>query len=178
MKIAFIASECDPFVKTGGLADVVSSLPKALKELGHEVMIILPYYESVKRMSITTDTFFDSMGVWMGAGIQEWCSVRKTVTGGNIPVFFIEFDHYFARPGLYCDEMNKDYTDNAARFAFFSRAALQLLKDMDFRPDVVHAHDWQAAPVVAYMKTWGWGKSGIDKAAAVLTIHNIGYQGV
>ncbi|HPM47400.1 MAG TPA: glycogen synthase GlgA [bacterium] len=178
MKIAFIASECEPFVKTGGLADVVSSLPKALKELGHEVMIILPYYGAVKRKNINTVTFFDSMGVWMGAGIQEWCSVRKTIAEDEVPVFFIEFDHYFDRSGLYCDEINRDYTDNAARFAFFSRAALQLLKDMDFQPDVVHAHDWQTAPVVAYMKTWGWGKSGIDKAAAVLTIHNIGYQGV
>ncbi|HNW82905.1 MAG TPA: glycogen synthase GlgA [bacterium] len=178
MKIAFIASECDPFVKTGGLADVVSSLPKALKELGHEVIIILPLYNSIRRKNFKIEPFFDSMGVWMGAGIQEWCAVRKTVTQDKVPVFFIEYDHYFARDGLYCDNLNRDYADNAARFAFFSRAALQLLKDMDFRPDVVHAHDWQTAPVAAYIKRWEWGNSGIDKAAAVLTIHNIGYQGV
>lgn len=178
MKIAFVASECEPFVKTGGLADVVGSLPKALQESGHEVIVILPYYGSIKRKNIKTTTFFKSMGVWMGAGIQEWCTVRKAVADNEVPVFFIEFDRYFDRKGLYCDSMNNDYADNAARFAFFSKASLQLLKDMSFLPDVIHAHDWQTAPVCAYMKTWNWEGSGIDKAAAVLTLHNIGYQGV
>lgn len=178
MKIAFIASECDPFVKTGGLADVAGALPKALKELGHEVIIILPLYDSIRKKNLHIDPFFGSMGVWMGAGVEHWCAVKKTVTQDNIAVYFIEYDHYFARTGLYNDSSNNDYADNAARFAFFSRASLQLLMDMNFKPDVIHAHDWQTAPVCAYVKTWGWGGSGIDKAATVLTIHNIGYQGV
>ena len=176
MKVAMIASESEPFVKTGGLADVVGSLPGALKENGHKVAVILPYYSCLKSTA-KIKTFFSSMGVWMGGGNEEWCAVRKIVSKG-IDYYFIEFDRFFDREGIYSAPDNSDYSDNAIRFSFFSRAALQLLRDMDFRPDVIHAHDWQTAPVMAYMKTWDWGDSGIDKAKAVLTIHNIGYQGV
>ncbi len=176
MKIAMIASESDPFVKTGGLADVVGSLPGALKELGHKVIVILPYYRSLKKEK-KIKPYFESMGVWMGGDKEEWCAVRKTVSNG-IDHYFIEFDGYFDREGIYSSPDNSDYHDNALRYCFFSRAALQLLRDMNFRPDVVHAHDWQTAPAMAYMKTWDWGDSGIGQAKAVLTIHNIGYQGV
>lgn len=175
MKIAMIASEAVPFVKTGGLADVVGSLPFALKELGHEVVVILPYYKCLKEMDI--EPFYESMGVWMGGGSEEWCAVRKAESEG-VDHCFIEFDQYFDRDGIYSAPDNSDYDDNALRYCFFSRAALQLLKDMDFKPDVVHAHDWQTSPVAAYMKTWDWGDSGIGDAKSVLTIHNIGYQGV
>ena len=176
MKIAMIASESEPFVKTGGLADVVGSLPKALSESGHKVVVILPYYRCLKEIK-KIEPFFKSMGVWMGGGKEEWCAVRKTVSSG-IEYYFIEFDKYFSRDGIYSDLKNNDYTDNALRYCFFSRAALQLLRDINFKPDVVHAHDWQTAPVMAYMKLWDWGDSGIGQSKAVLTIHNIGYQGV
>lgn len=175
MRIAMIASEAVPYVKTGGLADVVGSLPDALKELGHEVVVIIPYYSCLKGCKVKP--FYESMGVWMGGGNEEWCAVRKTSANG-IDHYFIEFDKYFDREGIYNATDNSDYQDNALRFCFFSRAALQLLRDMDFKPDVVHAHDWQTASVAAYMKTWDWGDSGIAEAKSVLTIHNIGYQGV
>ncbi len=178
MKIAFVASECYPFVKTGGLADVTSSLSQALAELGHEVAVILPYYKAIRSKEVEITTFFESMCVHMGCGIEEWCSVKTAMLGKKVRVFLIESDKYFLRDGLYCDSFSNDFQDNPYRFAFFSRAALQLMRDMDFRPDVVHAHDWQTAAVCAYMKTWEWGESGIDKAKSVLTIHNIGYQGI
>lgn len=178
MKIAFIASECYPFAKTGGLADVVGSLSQALAGIGHEVVVILPYYKAVSSQHIEISAFFETMCVHMGCGIEEWCSVKTAMLGKKVRVFLIESDKYFLRDGLYCDSFGNDFQDNPYRFAFFSRAALQLLRDMDFRPDVVHAHDWQTAAVCAYMKTWDWGGSGIDKALSVLTIHNIGYQGI
>lgn len=178
MKIAFIASECEPFVKTGGLADVVSSLPKALMQMGHEVEIILPFYEEIERKGFETELFFESMGVWMGAGIQEWCAVRKLKGKSEVPVFFIEFDKYFKRSGLYCDNNNQDYNDNCERFTFFSSAALQFLKDSSFNADLVHVHDWQSAPVCAYLKTWNWSGTPLEKSVSVLTIHNMGYQGI
>ena len=178
MKIAFIASECYPFVKTGGLADVVGSLSQALAELGHEVVVILPYYKQNISSNIAISPFFETMCVHMGSGIEEWCSVKTAALGKKVSVFLIESDKYFFRDGLYCDKFNNDFQDNPYRFAFFCRAALQLLRDTDVRPDVVHAHDWQTAAVCAYMKTWDWGESGIDRAKAVLTIHNIGYQGI
>jgi len=178
MKIAFVASECYPFVKTGGLADVTGSLSQALAERGNEVLVILPYYKAISSQDIEISTFFETMCVHMGCGIEEWCSVKTAMLGKKVRVFLIESDKYFLRDGLYCDSFSNDFQDNPYRFAFFSRAALQLLRDMDFRPDVVHAHDWQTAAVCAYMKTWDWGGSGIDKALSVLTIHNIGYQGI
>ncbi|MGI6393540.1 MAG: glycogen synthase GlgA [bacterium] len=177
MKIVFIASECEPFVKTGGLADVVGSLPKALKELGHEVIVILPFYDAIKK-KFPVETFLNGVGVRMGAESEHWCAVKKTITPEDISVYFIEYDDYFARTGIYNDASNKDYEDNAARFAFFSRAALQLLVDMDYFPDVIHVHDWQTAPVCAYLKSWGWKDERFKRTASVLTIHNIGYQGV
>ena len=178
MKIAFVASECYPFVKTGGLADVTGSLSQALAETGNEVVVILPYYKAISSQDIEISTFFETMCVHMGCGIEEWCSVKTAMLGKKVRVFLIESDKYFLRDGLYCDSFGNDFQDNPYRFAFLSRAALQLLRDMDFRPDVVHAHDWQTAAVCAYMKTWDWGRSGIDKALSVLTIHNIGYQGI
>ena len=179
MKIAFIASECYPLVKTGGLADVVGSLSQALAGLGHEVAVIIPYYKkNISSWSVGISTFFETMCVHLGWGIEEWCSVKTAVLGKNVRIFLIESDKYFMREGLYSDVFNNDFQDNPYRFAFFSRAALQLLRDMDFRPDVIHAHDWQTAAACVYMKTCDWGESGIDKAKAVLTIHNIGYQGI
>ncbi|HDT11473.1 MAG TPA: glycogen synthase GlgA, partial [bacterium] len=177
MKIAMAASECDPFVKTGGLADVVGALPVELAKSGHDVCVILPFYRSIKECGFKTEVFFKSMCVWMGDR-EEWCAVRKLRHSSGVDYYFIEFDAYFDRPGIYCDLSNNDYPDNAKRFSFFSRAALQLLKDMDFNPDVVHSHDWQTAPVCAYLKIWDWGDSLLKNAGSVLTIHNIGYQGV
>ncbi len=177
MKIAFIASECDPFVKTGGLADVVGSLPLELAASGNKVCVILPYYRSIKSGGFKIDMFFESMCVWMGDK-EEWCAVKKLKDSATVEFYFIEFDEYFDREGIYCDNANNDYADNAKRYSFFSRAALQLLKDMDFKPDIVHVHDWQTAPVCAYLKIWDWGENEIADTKSVLTIHNIGYQGV
>jgi starch synthase len=176
LNIVMLASECVPFVKTGGLADVVGALPKALREEGHKVIIILPLYSSIDAIRYRLQPFLAPLGVWMG-NMQEWCAVYKTEDEG-VPVYFIESDKYFNRYGLYHDADFRDYLDNPRRFGFFTRAALQLCRDMQFKPDIVHAHDWQAALAPAYLKIWHWDDPFLGNAASVLTIHNIAYQGV
>lgn len=175
-RIAMIASECMPYIKTGGLADVVGSLPKALQALGHQVIVILPKYRAIDSERFDLRLFFGQLGVWMGNTL-EWCSVYRSESEG-FPVFFIEFQQYFDRWGLYHDEWMNDYADNPRRFAFLTRAALQLCKDMQFNPHVVHVHDWQTALAPAYLKIWHWNDPSLGNAASLLTIHNIAYQGV
>ena len=176
LKIAFIASECVPFAKTGGLADVVGALPGSLRKLGHEVIVILPYYRSIDRDKYDIKPVLSSMGVWMGDS-EEWCSVHGTINDDGVNIYFVEFDQFFNREGLYHDKNFNDYLDNPRRFAFLSRAGLQLCKDIKFKPDVVHVHDWQTSLASAYLKIWHWNDEILGNAASLLTIHNIGYQG-
>lgn len=174
MKIAFLASEAVPFVKSGGLADVVGALSKALAARGHDVIVIVPRYASIDT-HWNFAPFVNPLGVWMG-NKEEWCgSVTTTVDG--VRFYFIEFNDYFGRPGLYHDLEFREYGDNARRFGFFTRAALQLCRDMNFSPDVVHAHDWPTALAAAYLKIWHWNDPVVGNASSVLTIHNIAYTG-
>ena len=176
LKIAFIASECTPYAKTGGLADVVGALPKALRSLGHEPIVILPKYAFIDSSRFGLRPFLNPLGVWMG-GTLEWCAVHIAENEG-VAVYFIESNQHFARFGLYHDADFNDYQDNQRRYGFFTRAALQLCRDMGFAPDVVHCHDWQTAPAAAYLKIWHWNDAVLGSAASLLTIHNIAYQGV
>ena len=178
MKIVMVASECVPFVKTGGLADVVGALPKALKKMGHEVSIILPKYSKINTDKFGLKRLQDSMGVWMGSGHQEWASVDYCLIDDDIPVYFIESWQHFGRQGIYNDNNNKAFEDNIYRYSFFSRAAIQLCIDRKMSPDIIHVHDWQTALIPAYLKTWHWHDPNLRNTASVLTIHNIDYQGV
>jgi starch synthase len=177
MKIAMVATECVPFAKTGGLADVVGSLPAALGKLGQDVIVILPLYGAIDRARHRIEPFLAPLGVRMG-NILHWCAVHRAVGPDGGGVFFIEYNDYFQREGLYHDARFSDWPDNPRRFAFFCRAALELLRAMRWQPDVVHAHDWQAAPALAYLKLWHENDPLLAGAAGVLTIHNIAYQGI
>ncbi len=177
LKILMVSTECFPFAKTGGMGDVVSSLPIALKKLDIDVRIVIPKYSFIDEKKFHLQTQLKSMGVWMGNTL-EWCSVDKTITDENIPVYFIEFDSYFKRSGIYHDNEFNDYHDNPKRFAFFTRSALQLCQDLKFKPDVIHANDWHTALIPAYLKIWHWNDPILGSTASVLTIHNIGYQGI
>jgi starch synthase len=176
LNVLMIASECVPYAKTGGLADVVGALPKALRALGHNAMVVMPKYSLIDANRHVLQFYMNNLGVWMGNTL-EWCAVHLAENEG-VPVYFIEFDHFFRRWGLYHDSDYNDYPDNARRFGFLTRAALQLCRDIGFEPDIVHAHDWQAALAPAYQKIWHWNDPILGHAASVLTIHNIAYQGV
>jgi len=136
----------------------------------------MPLYQRIDRAKFKIEPILSPVGVWMG-GAEEWCTVHGTSNAEGVPVYFIEFANYFDRVGLYHDDEFNDYLDNPRRFAFLSRAALQFCKDIGFKPDIIHAHDWQTALAPAYLKIWHWDDQVLGAAASVLTIHNIGYQG-
>ncbi|MDR0307531.1 MAG: glycogen synthase [Chitinispirillales bacterium] len=177
LKILITASEMSPYAKVGGLGDVSASLSAALQKLGHDVRVVIPRYRCIDLQKCTARIALKSMGVWMGDR-QEWCMVYQTMSGGKVPVYFVEHSLFFDRDGLYHDQNMHDYDDNPLRFAFFSRAALQLCKDIGFKPDVVHCNDWQTALVSAYLKVWHWNDPLLGSAASLLTIHNAAYQGI
>ncbi len=174
-RILFIASEFASLAKTGGLADAVASLAARLRRHGHDARAVLPFYRSVREQAIETRVSLDSMCVVMGQG-EEWCAVHETECGG-VPAMLLENHRFFDRPGLYHDSQMRDYSDNPRRFGFLCRAALQWCMDGGFAPDIVHCHDWQAALAPMYLKAWFWNHPVLGKAASVLTIHNIAYQG-
>ena len=176
MKIVIASSEATPFIKTGGLADVTGALPIYLDKLGVDVKVVIPKYRDIDFSNHFLELVLPNMSVWMGNNEEVWCSVFKTKLD-NIEYYFIEHHDYFSREGLYHDNNLNDYQDNAYRFGFFSRAVLQLCKDLNFKPDVVHANDWQTAAIPAYMKTWHWNDA-VGNSASLLTIHNSNYQGI
>ena len=177
MKALFCASEAAPLAKTGGLADVVGALPPQLHGLGHDVRIVLPLYGTIDRDAIEMSVVVEQLGVPLGMA-EQWCRVlRTTLPGSDVPLYLVEHDRFFDRPRLYDDGQN-EYEDNAERFAFFSRACLQLCKALHWSPDVVHCHDWQTALIPVYLRTWEADHPLFWGTASVLTIHNLGYQGV
>ncbi len=176
LRILFVASECAPYAKAGGLGDVVAALPKALRRLGHDARVILPLYASIDRTKHHL-SFERSACVHMGNREEQWVGIYGATLDGGVPAWFVDCERFFGRPGIY-DEPSGEYGDNAFRFALFCKAALQACKDTGFLPDVVHAHDWPGALAPVFLKTWDRVLSPLSATASVLTIHNIGYQGV
>jgi starch synthase len=174
MKIAMIASEISPFAKTGGLADVLGTLSVALERFSHEVCVIAPAYRAVLQGNFPLqDTGISLTAPIAGRSIPA--SVLKAVIGMGVEVYFIRANEYFDREALY-GTAARDYPDNAERFVFFSRAALELL--CRYPVDLVHGHDWQAAPAVIFLKTQAGRYPEIAAAKTVFTIHNLGFQGI
>ncbi len=175
MKILFVSSEVTPFAKTGGLADVTGSLPTVLGSMGHDVRIIMPLYKMVETGGSTIRKGRKGVEFSM-EGIRQRALLRQTNLG-NIPVYLVENRDYFHRDFLYGTSAG-DYPDNHRRFAFFCRAVLQLLKRMDFRPDIIHCHDWQTALVPILLKYEYKEDPFFMKTALIHTIHNLAYQGI
>lgn len=173
MKIAMIASEVTPFAKTGGLADVLETLSVALERLGHELCVITPAYRSALRGNFPLHETSIKLSVPIADRRQE-AVVLQSAIGTGVSVYLLRADSYFDRASLYGTAQG-DYPDNAERFVFFSRAALELLRRQPV--DVVHCHDWQAALAIVYLKTQAARYSETAAAKTVLTIHNLGFQG-
>jgi starch synthase len=177
LKILFLSAEVAPFAKAGGLADVCGSLPKALAALGHDVRVVTPAYAPIEAavhdgkygVRIHPVTLQVPMGIAaFPAGVLE-----TTLPGTTVPVYFVAERHAFGdRPFFY------GYRDDAYRFAFFSRAALDLaVAALGWRPDVVHAHDWHTAPAVAWLAISGQYDERYANLPTVYTIHNLMHQG-
>lgn len=163
MKILMCASEVVPFAKTGGLADVAGALPLALEKLGQEIIIVLPRYKSIQESQFRIKRLKDD--------------ISYSMIGKEIKVYFIESDNYFNRDGLYGDKTG-DYKDNLERFSYYSKRTLQLLKEIRFKPEIIHVHDWQSSLIPVYLKTKSSDDTFYKDIKTVLTIHNIGYQGL
>ncbi|GHV09810.1 glycogen synthase 1 [Campylobacterota bacterium] len=176
LKILFAASECHPFAKTGGLADVVGSLPKYLHELGHDVRVVLPRYYNVDRTKLNRHPA--PLGVPMGIIGELWCGIYEgKLPGSEVPVYFIDYEQYFGRENLYTTDGGSGFLDNDNRFVFLSRAAMQLAKMLDFHPNILHCHDWHTAACALYLNTIYANDDHFRECASILTIHNMQYQG-
>jgi starch synthase len=181
MKILMASSEAVPYAKTGGLADAVSALSVALAKLGHEVKILIPRYYMIDRAKL--DPLPDAMGVPMG-GVEEWSAVYTTVLPGSnkknpVRIYFIDHEIFFGRDGIYGVPSQPDFLDNPRRFSFFCKAVFQLCRKIGWFPDILHAHDWPAAMAPVFLKfAERPGGGSFSKTASVLTIHNLGYQGI
>ncbi|HEX5710299.1 MAG TPA: glycogen synthase GlgA [Sulfuricurvum sp.] len=177
LNILIVASEVVPFAKTGGLADVVGALPKALRALGHDVRVVMPRYYIVDREKYGLSPLEGSLGVPMGIMGEEWASVYEGVIPlCDVPVYFIEHEGFFGRTGLY-DDNGEGFDDNDNRFLFFSRAVMQLAKKLHFHPDVIHANDWHTAAIPVLLNTVYAYDSDFAHTGSLLTIHNLQHQG-
>jgi starch synthase len=176
LNILFISAECAPFAKTGGLGDVVGALPRYLSGLGCKVSIVMPMYSLIDFRKYNIVTATGGLEVWLGNELIN-CGVRRTELPGNVPVYFIDYEPFFGRAGIYHDDQYNDYGDNPRRFAFLSKAALQLCRSINFKPDIVHANDWHTAMAPAFIKRMFNYDPIFRGTASVLTIHNIAYQG-
>lgn len=175
LKILVASSEAAPFAKTGGLADVAGSLPKALKDLGHDVRIVLPYYASSKKLNLQIKEEIPVLEVPI-ADHKEQSSVISAMLADKVPTYLIRQDRYYDREYLYSTPQG-DYPDNAERFIFFSRSILELIKKIDFVPDIIHCNDWQTGLIPAYLKTLYAHDDLYKSISTVFTVHNLGYQG-
>jgi len=169
MKILFVTSECAPFSKSGGLADVAFSLPPALLKEDNEIMIITPYYKCVK------DRFSDQVQYVMNRNVRLgnadlYCGLLKGELSG-VPVWFIDNEALFYRDKLY------GYDDDKFRFAWFSKAVIDVLENLDFIPEILHCNDWETALSVIYLKDDQARRPDYRNIRTVYTIHNIAYQG-
>lgn len=182
LRIALIASEAVPFAKTGGLADVAGALPRALSAFGHDVALFMPRYRLMADHSLTEwrRLAVPTVGGPIEAIIERGTLVSANQTGGRADVFAVRYDPYFDRPGLY-QEGGADYPDNLDRFTFFCRAVMEALRQLEtdgWAPDVLHAHDWQAALCIVYGKILYADFLRRRSIASLFTVHNLGYQGV
>jgi starch synthase len=184
MKVLMVSSEAAPFAKAGGLGDAVTALARALSRAGHDVRLVLPRYYCIDRSKL--EVVEGPLGVRMGgrgeegpgSSGEEWASVYKSyLPGSNVSVYFLDHERFYGREGIYGSKAEPDFRDNPERFAFLSRAAFQLCRRLSWIPDVMHAHDWPSSLVPVFLRHEE-SRTEFAKTASVLTIHNLGYQGV
>jgi starch synthase len=176
LRILFATPEAVPYAKTGGLADVAGALPKFLKELDHEVRIIMPYYRKVKESGLPLRYLGEALEVPLGSEILR-ADLYQGQLNEDVPVYFIGREEFFDREYFY-NTPRGDYFDNAERFTFFSKAVLLLCKHMRYAPHVLHHHEWQTGLIPAYLKSTYRSDPFFTSTGVVFTIHNIAYQGI
>lgn len=171
MKILMAASEVEPFSKTGGLADVLGSLPPQLAASGHQLGVVTPLYRSVRLEN--PSLLFDDLSITLGPDAHT--PRVQTVTRHGVTYYFVDYPPFFDREGYY-GTASGDYPDNAQRFLLFSKVVIEIAR-REFLPDVIHCHDWQTGLVPTLLKTAHASDPVLGGVPVVFTIHNLGYQG-
>ena len=170
LKCLFVASEVAPYAKTGGLADVIGALPKKLREQGIDARVVMPYYSKIRNQFFEHDShFLCSYDVYLGWRVQ---GIGVYYDESLLPTYFLKSDTYFSRPELY------GYQDDYERFAFFCKSVLEMLRHIDFMPDIIHCNDWQTGPLCLLLKDMYSRDTFFSKIKTVYTIHNMKYQGL
>ncbi|WP_374687287.1 glycogen synthase [Promineifilum sp.] len=171
LRILFLSAEVAPFAKTGGLGDIGGSLPKALHDMGHDVRVMMPAYANIEAGYPGVGSMPLQLNVPTGSGVISAGAFEGRLPGSDVPVYFIAEHNLFNRPNIY------GYWDDPYRFAFFSKAAFELTSHLDWRPDLLHAHDWHTAPAVVWLATAGQADDRFRGIGSVFTIHNLAHQG-
>ncbi len=169
MKILFAVSEAVPFAASGGLADVGGSLPRAIRNRGNACRMVMPLYDTIKSQHRDRMEFVAEFSVQLSWRRQS-CTVYR-LTEGGVVCYFLENDYYFGRGKLYGE------FDDGERFAFFSKAVLDMLEPVGFLPDIIHCNDWQTALIPTYLNLFYRGREGYREIGTIFTIHNIQFQG-
>jgi len=181
MNILFASPEVVPFVKTGGLADVAGALPQALSALGHKVKVVLPLYKSIDKEKFNIrrlSVFAGNQSVQTGSKNYDLDVFTASDKASGVEFVLVANDKLFGREGVYLDpESGTDYGDNDERFIFFAKAVLEAARGIDFRPDIIHANDWQSGMIPGYIATTYSNDPFFKHSRTIFTVHNIGYQG-
>lgn len=170
MKILVLSAEAVPFAKVGGLADVAASLSKALRHLGHDVRLVMPRYARVDPSRFNLGKLFD-LDVPLDA-TREPATIMEARLDGGVPVYFVDSQQFFGREGIY------GYHDDGERFIFFCRAALEMLRRLNWQPDILHCNDWHTGIVPNWLKTVYQDDPFFAHTATLFTIHSLQYQGI
>ncbi len=174
MHIVFAASECTPWAKTGGLADVVSALPRTFAKMGHKISVFIPYYRQVAKIVPNAPVVLPSVTIPFPS-YNRFVRILDGGVAAGVQTYFVDCPELFDRESFYATPSG-DYPDNAERFGLFSRAVIEATKVMGV-PDVFHVHDWQAAMLAVLLRSTYYFDPVFRHVPAVLTIHNAGYQG-
>ncbi len=183
LSILYISSEVEPFAKTGGLADVAGAFPQLIREFGHDIRILLPKYGFVGERKFNIYDVIRLRDIPVPVGKKtELASIKSSFIANQrikVQVYFFDLPKFFNRDGIYyAPDSKKDYPDNDERFIAFCRGALETLKRLGWKPDIIHCNDWQTGLIPAYLKTIYKDDPFFNKIRSVFTIHNLAYQGI
>ena len=174
LKVLYLSAECVPFAKTGGLADVAGALPKAIRSLGHDIRVMMPRYGRVEVDKFGLEPLIDHLDVPMDERTEPASIFESSIgpAAARTPVLFVNSERYFDRQGIYM------YPDDAERFIFFSRAALETCRALGWQPHVIHCNEWHTALIPNWLKTVYASDPFYRDIASLYTAHNLEYQGI
>jgi len=179
VRVAYLSSEVAPFAKTGGLADIAGTIPKSLQKLGVEIVVIMPFYSTIKQNQYPLTPIDMKFEVKVGDKLKTGFVHKGFLPGTQVPIYFLDNEQYYGRKGLYVNPATmKDFDDNSERFIFFAKGALEVIERLKINFDIVHCNDWQTGLVPVYLKMNYSKKECFKNIKTIITIHNLAYQGL